>query len=119
MKAIGASLAMVALAIAACSSSDDATGQQQLADYKAHCYAEADAACEKGFQCNSFFVTSQYNSVDHCKSELKKQWDEAATSLGAGALEDCAKTCDVMKSDVEALTCDQFDNATFNQYHCG
>jgi hypothetical protein len=87
--------------------------------YLSQCQRAQDLACEKGWSCNSFFMKSQYNSVDHCKSELDQARRQLMGKLSGSQLTSCAQACDVMRSDVEAVSCDKFDDATFKTYKCG
>ncbi|MEB2312809.1 MAG: hypothetical protein OZ921_13820 [Sorangiineae bacterium] len=108
--------------VTACSGGDAASPalDSARADFATRCKAAYESSCTKGFACQSFFMTSRYNSVRHCEDELYRQVDQRAAAFTDSAdAADCARACDTMKSDVEALACDQFDDATFNRYHCG
>jgi len=111
-------------ALGACGSDNDSAGQASLdaarADFTARCKAAYTASCDKGWACDSFFLKSKYNSAQHCKDDLFKSVDASAASFPtAAALTDCAHTCDTMKADVEAVSCQDFDNAAMKTYKCG
>lgn len=92
------------------------TAQQTFLD---HCKQATDLACDKGFTCDNLFVTNRYNSVAHCQNDVDQDYLDAAHKLSDAQLVDCADTCDVMFSDVQALSCENYDEAVFNTYRCG
>lgn len=110
-------LALVTLT--ACGDTSDGGLDDAREEFVSSCKAAYDASCTRGFECDSFFATSQFNSVRHCKDELYLQTEHAADSLNTREVASrCARMCDTMRADVEALSCEQFDQATFNRYRC-
>ncbi len=109
----------VAVLLSACGSDDDggSTSAAQ-SDFLARCKLATDAACQKGWDCQNFFVTSKYNSVAHCQHDVHQSYIDSAGQMSGQQLTSCASTCDLMKSDVDALTCDKFSDAVFNTYKC-
>ncbi|MEZ4373014.1 MAG: hypothetical protein R3B07_19480 [Polyangiaceae bacterium] len=110
---------LIACGIAGCSSSDDGASSAAQQDFLDRCKQATDLACQKGFDCDNFFVTSQYVSVGQCQNEAEQSYKKSVGNFSANQLADCANTCDLMRSDVEALTCDKFDDAIFARYSCG
>lgn len=110
----------LAVLLSACGSDGGGGGGGSAAqsDFLARCKVATDAACQKGFDCQNFFVTSQYNSVAHCQHDVHQGYVDAAGQMSGQQLASCASACDLMKSDVDALTCDKFTDAVFNTYKC-
>ncbi|GMV16400.1 MAG: hypothetical protein AMXMBFR56_46240 [Polyangiaceae bacterium] len=109
----------VAALLAACGSDDDGGGSSAAqSDFLSRCKVATDAACQKGFDCQNFFVTSKYNSVAHCQHDVHQGYIDAAGQMSGQQLTSCASACDLMKSDIDALTCDKFTDAVFNTYKC-
>lgn len=105
-----------------CSSSSTSSSSGRsaaLQDFLTRCKAATDLACQKGFDCDNLFVTSNYNSVEHCQHEVDTSYESSASNLSEAQLSDCADTCDIMRRDVEQLTCQDFSQAVFNDYSCG
>ncbi|MCA9643578.1 MAG: hypothetical protein H6718_27915 [Polyangiaceae bacterium] len=109
---------LITCGIAGCSSSDDGNSAAQQ-DFLDRCKLATDLACQKGFDCDNFFVTSQFVSVAQCQHEAEQNYKKSVGNFSSSQLRDCANTCDLMRSDVEALTCDKFDDAVFARYSCG
>ncbi len=110
---------LIACGIAACSSDDGGGSSAAQQDFLDRCKQATDLACQKGFDCDNFFVTNQFVSVGQCQRQAEQDYKKAAGDLNSDQLRDCADTCDLMKSDVDALMCDDFSDAVFAQYQCG
>lgn len=110
---------LIACGIAACSSDDDGASSAARQAFLDRCKQATDLACQKGFDCDNFFVTSQFVSVGQCQSEAEESYKKSVGSFTSEQLADCAETCDLMRSDVTAISCEDFDDAVFARYSCG
>ncbi len=119
----------LAVSTAACSGGETFVGEEDddgsapsaaaQQEFLVRCKAATDAACQKGFDCDSFFVTSKFNSAAHCQSNVDQDYEASVDDFTSNQLLDCAEVCDVMLADVNSLTCENFDMAIFNRYRCG
>jgi hypothetical protein len=116
MRRLAVLLTLPLLTASACGGDDDPVSR---ATFEQTCQSARDRACERGWECDSFFAKAKYNSVAHCKSEARQELSTMGQALDAHQLSSCADVCQVMQRDVEGAACEDFDAMTFNTYRCG